>query len=354
MEPLRRAQLLHGERSVCYHTSVEVADSLPLLADVQRAAELLAGKVVRTPAIHHPVLDAIAGCELWLKAENLQHIGAFKARGALNAVSRLSAEQRAHGLITYSSGNHAQAVALAAQRFAVAADIAMPVDAPAVKVEAVKAMGARVHFAGTTSADRWARAKELEKETGGVIIAPFDDPNIIAGQGTATLELMQDVLAATGEPLDALLVPVGGGGLIAGACLVAAEHGTEVFSVEPRNCNALQQSLAAGELVDVQPGPTIADGLKPVRIGRRNFAIAQRHVAGSLLVDDPAIGRALVTLLLRAKLLVEPSGAAALAVALGRGLPQEYRRVGVMLSGGNVSPEVVRGLLDEHQPLSAE
>src|SRR5262245_34071239 len=189
--------------------------------------------IVRTPVVRSPALDAIAGCELWLKAENLQRIGAFKARGALHAASRLTAEQRARGLITYSSGNHAQAVALAARHFGVRATIAMPTDAPKVKLAGVRALGAEIVLAGTTSADRHAAALEIEAKTGGVIVPPFDDPHIIAGQGTATLELLDDVRAHTGGTLDALLVPVGGGGLLAGACLASAPDRVAVYSVEP-------------------------------------------------------------------------------------------------------------------------
>jgi threonine dehydratase len=318
-------------------------------ADVRAAAARLHGLVRRTPVLRCAALDAIAGAELWLKAENLQHIGAFKARGAMHAVGHLSEEERARGIITFSSGNHAQAVALAAREFGARATITMPTDAPPIKLDAVRKLGAEVVFAGTTSDHRREAALEIQSRTRGVIIQPFDHPHIVAGQGTATLELMEQVAEATGgEGLDALVVPVGGGGLIAGACLAAADSPMRIYSAEPHGCDALAQSLERGERVSVVPGPTLADGLKPVRIGELNFAIAREHVHRSYHVDDEEIGTALVRLLIRAKVLVEPSGAAALAVALRAQLPESPRRVGVMLSGGNVSPDLVGGLLKKH------
>lgn len=322
---------------------------------VRAAAARLVGKVWPTPVIRSPALDALAGRQLFLKAENLQRVGAFKARGAMHAVSRLDPDTRARGIVTYSSGNHAQAVALAAREFGVPAWIAMPVDAPLIKVAGVRALGAHVVFAGHTSEDRHKAGLELAAQHGAVIVEPFDHADIITGQGTAILELCDHVLATTGEHLDALIVPVGGGGLIAGAGLVTEAHGIPLYSAEPATCNAMSRSLAAGELVAVPPGPTLADGLKPTRVGVLNFAIARRTVAGSREVDDHELGRALVRLLLDAKILVEPSGAAALAVALrgasdrndqSAGVPGQ--RVGVLLSGGNVSPALVAELLTRH------
>lgn len=337
---------------------IESTDSPPgepalTRADVVAAAERLCGYVRPTPALHVEALDELAGAELWLKAENMQYMGAFKARGAMHATMRLSEAERKKGLITYSSGNHAQAVALAAHRFGVPAIIAMPEDAPQVKVDAVRGLGARIEFAGTTSLHRKKRAFELQAETGGAIIEPFDHPDIIAGQGTATLELLAEVQERTGSALDALIVPVGGGGLIAGACLACEGTDVHIYSAEPVTCNALARSLAAGERVPVEPGPTIADGLKPTLIGERNFAVAKSRVAGSYTVSDEEIARALVTLLVRGRVLVEPSGAAALAVALRGQLPGQppeesndrRQRVGVILSGGNLAPALVSELI---------
>ena len=320
--------------------------SLPTLADVRAAAERIRGLVVKTPVLRSAELDARAGAELWLKAENLQRIGAFKARGAMHAVGRLSASERARGVITFSSGNHAQAVALAAQQYGIPATIVMPTDAPAIKVAGVRRLGGEVIIAGTTSDERRTVALEHAARTGAAVIQPFDHADIIAGAGTATLELHDQVAQATvGEGLDALLVPVGGGGLVAGACVASEGHATKIYSVEPRTCDAMARSLEAGERVSVQPGPTIADGLKPVAIGELNFAIARARLAGALRVDDDAIAHALVRLLVYAKVLVEPSGAAALAAALSGGLPGSPRRVGVILSGGNDEPSLVADLV---------
>lgn len=317
-------------------------------ADVRAARERIAGRVWRTPVLRSAALDELAGAQLWLKAENLQRIGAFKARGAMHAVGRLEPDERARGVITFSSGNHAQAVALAAREYGIGAIIAMPTDAPKIKVKIVKELGAEVVFAGTTSDDRKAAALEIAERTGGTIIQPFDHPHTVAGAGTATLELFEQVAEAGSEPLDALVVCVGGGGLIAGACLVAAESGIPVYSAEPRGCDALRQSLEAGHRVPVQPGPTIADGLKPVQVGELNFAIAKEHVRGSYLVEDDELGLNVVRVLLRTKTLIEPSGAAALSVALRETLPGSPQRIGVMLSGGNVDPALVAELLTRH------
>ena len=320
--------------------------SIPTPRDVRSAAERLAGKVVRTPVLRVPAIDALTKAEVYIKAENLQRIGAFKARGALHAVGRLDAAVRARGIITYSSGNHAQAVALAAKEYGITADIAMPVDAPTIKVEGVRALGANIVFAGRTSTEGRNAALAIRERTGGTIIEPFDDADIIAGQGTATLELLEEVGRQTnGESLDALFVPVGGGGLIAGACLAAAGTSTQVYSVEPEGCDAMARSLEAGKRVEVQPGPTLADGLKPVMVGERNFVVAQKYLAGSYRVNDDEIRHALRLLLFAGKVLAEPSGAAALAGALKHGLSEKTKRIGVIVSGGNVDRGVLVGVL---------
>lgn len=310
-------------------------------SDVVEAARRIEGKVVRTPVLRCAALDEIAGADLFFKCENLQHIGAFKARGAMHTVGRLSDEERARGIITYSSGNHAQAVALAAKQFGISAEIAMPVDAPKVKVQVVESLGATITFAGTTSTHRHEAALAIAERTGGVIVEPFDHPHIIAGQGTATLELLEQA----GDDLDALIVPVGGGGLLAGACLAASESATKIYTAEPLGCDAFAQSMAAGKRVPVEPGPTIADGLKPTMIGALNFDVASPRVAGCYTVDDDELARAVALLAIRAKVVVEPSGAASVAVALRGQLPGAPRRVGVLISGGNIAPELLSKLV---------
>jgi threonine dehydratase len=308
---------------------------------VLEAARALEGKIVKTPLLSVPELDELASSggprrEVLLKVESLQYVGAFKARGALFAASRLSPDALAAGLCTYSSGNHGQAVALAAKRHATTAVIVMPLDAPAPKVDAVRRLGAEIVFEGTTTTERKRRAEAISRERGLTIVPPFDDDHVIAGQGTATLELCRD----------AVVVPVGGGGLLAGACLAvrtvrptATRPAPIVVAAEPDTANAMQQSLAAGERVTVAPSTSIADGLRPVQVGERNFAIAREHVRHAVTVDDRAM----------AKLVVEPSGACALAAVFAKSFPPEVRRIGVIVSGGNVSTELFGRLLREYE-----
>lgn len=314
-------------------------------SDIVAAAGRLQGLVVRTPALRVPALDELVGAELWIKPECLQRIGAFKARGAMHAVSRLDPDVRKRGVITYSSGNHAQAVALAAKHFGVPASIAMPENAPAVKVEVVRSLGAFIVFAGTTSLERREAALALQANCGGTIIEPFDDDDVICGQGTATLELSQDCLEATGQHLDAMVIPVGGGGLLAGACLALEGTPTKIYAVEPIGCDAMGQSLVAGQRIAVDPQATIADGLKPTMVGERNLQIAKPRVAASFTVDDDALMHALRALLFSGKVLVEPSGAAALAHLVNHQLPGAPERIGIILSGGNVAPDLLAKIL---------
>ena len=323
-------------------------------ADVRAAAERIAGLVHQTPTMRAPRLDDLASApiQMFLKAENLQKIAAFKARGAMHAIGRLDPDARSRGVITFSSGNHAQAVALAAKHFGVPAIITMPIDAPKVKVDVVRELGAEVVPAGYTSEDRRTLAYELASKRGLAIIQPFDHPDIVCGQGTATAELL-DYVRARGLELDAIFVPVGGGGVIAGACLAARGLSTEIYAVEPKGCDAMACSLEAGERVSVEPAQTIADGLKPVRVGALNFEIARRDVKRWFRVDDDELGRALASTLVRAKLLVEPSGVAGVAAALREakqlreqlGIVDRPLRVGVLLTGGNVEPSLVAEIL---------
>lgn len=317
---------------------------------VLEAARVLEGKIVKTPLVSVPELNQLGGREILLKAENLQHIGAFKARGALFAASRLSTAALSAGLCTYSSGNHGQAVALAAQRHGTTAVIVMPVDAPSPKVDAVRRLGAEIVFEGTTTTERKLRAEALAAARGLTILPPFDDDHVIAGQGTATLELLREA-EAQGRPVDAVVVPVGGGGLLAGACLAArtARPSPLVIAAEPRTANAMQQSLAAGERVVVAPSSSIADGLRPLQVGERNFTIARESVRHAIAVDDAAIGLALARLAALAKLFVEPSGACALAAVFAEDFPAEVQRVGVIVSGGNVALELFSRLLHENE-----
>lgn len=320
---------------------------LPTHKDVVNAQVRLRDAIATTPVLRNARLDEMAGASLWIKAENLQHNGAFKARGAYNTVAQMRPEELARGLITYSSGNHGQAVAWCASLFDLKAKIFMPTNAPKIKIDAVKRFGAEVVLVGTTSIERQKAAQEESTATGGVIIEPFDHPHTIAGQGTAALELRQEVYAQRkGKGLDQLFVPVGGGGLIAGACLAFEGTDTQIIGVEAKGCDSLNQSLATGSIVPVTPGPSIADGLKPTRVGELNFAICRERVAASAILTDEDLGKTLVRLLLWGKTVVEPSGAAALAAALTSSRPGA--QVGVILSGGNVAPGILRDLLGKY------
>ncbi|MFG2051210.1 threonine/serine dehydratase [Micromonospora sp. NPDC048935] len=313
-------------------------------AEVQEAARWLAGRVVRTPVLRSPVVDELAGARVLFKAENLQDGGSYKMRGALRAVGRLVAAGHT-GVIAQSTGNHAVAVALAARRHGIAATVVLPVDAAPTKVDRAHAAGARVVFAGTDVQERVAVANGLSDESGHPVVDAYDHPDVIAGQGTASLELIEEAERA-GTPLDALVVPVGGGGGVAGGCLAAAGTTIEVYGVEPVGCDSLARSLAAGVRVPVAPVPTIADGLRPSCVGELPFAIVRDALRGVVRVDDDEISAAFRLILTELKVLAEPSGAAGLAGALRLARDAcRQRTVGVVLTGGNVEAALVARLL---------
>jgi threonine dehydratase len=308
---------------------------------VEAAQAALSGLVCKTPIIRSPELDRLAGANLFLKAENLQRIGAFKARGAMLAISRLEPAVLERGIVTYSSGNHGQAVALAAASFGTRATVVMPENAPQVKIAAVRTLGAEVIFAGTTSTERQEVAESLGRQRKAVVLPSFDHPDVILGQGTATLEMLSQMTDA----LDALVVPVGGGGLAAGASLALEGTQVELHTVEPIGCDTLRRSLLAGRPESVEPAPTIADGLKSVKVGAHNFPILQKRVCEAHTVSDEEMGRAVVAALFSAKMLLEPSGAAPLALALRGTLRNRYKNVGLLCSGGNIEPSVLARLI---------
>jgi threonine dehydratase len=310
-------------------------------ADVQSARDRLEGVANRTPVVTSRTLDALSGRRAFLKCESFQRGGAFKFRGAYNKISRLSPDERRRGVVAFSSGNHAQGVALAARLLGVPATIAMPADVPSVKLAATRAYGAEVVLYDRQTEEREGVAERLARERGLVLVPPYDDPAIMAGQGTAALELLETV-----PDLDTLLVPVSGGGLIAG-CATATHAllpGIRVFGVEPEDGNDTWLSLAGGRRVAVPPPATIADGLRVHSPGQLTFPIVQRHVEGILLVSDAQVLEAVRFLLLRMKLVVEPSGAVPVAALLAGGLPEECRRVGLVVSGGNLDPALLAAL----------
>ncbi|MFO7587567.1 MAG: threonine/serine dehydratase [Gemmatimonadota bacterium] len=336
---------------------------------IRRAAEQIRPAARRTPLLDAPPAspgDGSAGigthatgeqARLWLKCECLQHAGAFKLRGAYAFVSGLAPEERAAGVITYSSGNHAQAVAWSARAHGVPATVVMPVDAPRVKLEGTLRLGARVERVGTTTLERKARAEEIATVEGSVMVPPFDHPEIIAGQGTTGLEIHEQL----GEererrrgaeppigPLGLVLVPIGGGGLISGvaAAVRALAPSARVVGVEPAGAPKMRRSLDAGHPVTLDRIDTVADGLKPVRPGELTFAHVRALVDDVVLVEDDAI-RAAVVWCHRRGLVVEPSGAATVAALLsGRVAPAAAAETCAVLSGGNVDPALLRAWLE--------
>ena len=305
---------------------------------VEAAAGRLQGVVVRTPVLHSPALDACTGRTVYLKPENLQHTGSFKFRGAYNRLSQLDTAERAAGVVAFSSGNHAQGVALAAKLLGIPARIVMPADAPGIKTANTRALGAEVVPYDRAKEDREAIARALVAKDGGVLVPSYDDEHIVAGQGTTGLEFLADV-----PDLDALLVCCSGGGLVAG-CALAAEGlqaPVDIYTVEPAAFNDHQQSLAAGRRIRVEATEaSLCDALLAPIPGALTFPINQRLLAGGLSVTDAEVCAALRFAFQSLKLVLEPGGAVALAAALSQELPARYRRIGVVLSGGNVDPSL--------------
>ena len=301
--------------------------------DVRSAAARIAGVAHRTPVVRSRALDRLVGTQVFLKCENLQRAGAFKFRGAYNSASRLSAAQLARGLATYSSGNHAQALALVARELGTTAVIVMPEDAPRSKLDAVRGYGAEVVTYDRYREDRVAIGEQIARERGLTLIPPYEHPHVIAGQGTAALELMEDV-----TDLDALVVPVGGGGLVAGSATIATalRPGIRVIGIEPEAGDDTKRSLSAGHRVAIPVPHTIADGQAAETPGELTFAINQRLLDSVELVSDAEIRDAMRFAFERLKLVVEPSGATGLAALLAGRLDHKVARTGVIISGGNI------------------
>lgn len=306
---------------------------LPRYQDVQEAAERLRGVVHRTPVLTSQTLNGRLEAEVFFKCENLQRVGAFKFRGAYNAIAKLGNEERAAGVITFSSGNHGQAIARAARQLDVQATIVMPLDAPKAKRNAAASYGARIISYDRQTEDREQVAKDLVEKEGLTLIPPFDHADVIAGQGTAAMELLEDV-----GGLDALFVPLGGGGLLAGSLLAAHAVAPEclVYGVEPLAGNDGQQSFNKGELVRIDPPRSIADGALTQALGELTFPIIKRYAHDILAVPDEKLIMAMQFFAERMKLVVEPTGCLGAAAVLRETVPVRGMRVGVILSGGNV------------------
>jgi threonine dehydratase len=323
--------------------SLSVAPQLVTLDALRAAADVLRGVAVRTPLLPADALGGELVGRVWLKPEMLQRGGAFKFRGAYTYLAGMTPEDRARGVIAPSSGNHAQAVALAASLFGVPATVVMPTTvSPAKRAGAIR-LGARVELAGTTTHDRMQRAREIAAESGGVLVPPYDDPTIIAGQGTAGLEIVEDLPAVR-----TVLVPVGGGGLSAGVATAVKllSPGTRVIGVEPTCAPKLSRARAAGQPVSIGASAGLADGLLAVQIGSAPFAHHQAYVDDVVTIDDDALRGAMRALLDRMKLVVEPSGAITVAALMTGAVRPEGETVAV-LSGGNIEWAGLRELLGD-------
>jgi threo-3-hydroxy-L-aspartate ammonia-lyase len=306
----------------------------PTIEDVRSAAQRLRGVAHRTPVATSQTIDRIAGAEVFLKCENLQRAGAFKFRGAYNAVSRLTPEQLGRGVATYSSGNHAQAVALACRLLGTTALVVMPEDTPASKRAATEGYGAEVVTYDRYTQDRVALGRRIATERGLTIVPPYEDAHVIAGQGTVALELLEEC-----EPLDSIVIPVGGGGLLAGCSIAARAVSPTIglIGVEPEDADDTKRSLAAGHQVSIPVSRTIADGQAADIPGELTFSINRGLVDRIVVVSDDEICAAMVLVFERLKMVIEPSGASALAALLSGRCPTAGLRVGVVISGGNIS-----------------
>jgi threonine dehydratase len=315
-----------------------VTDPAISMADVRQAADRLQGVATRTPVMTSRTVDALVGGQVFFKCENLQRGGAFKFRGAYNRLVALSAAERAQGVVAFSSGNHAQGVALAARELGIHATVVMPSDAPPLKLAATRGYGAEVILYDRLTEDREAIARRLADERGLTLVPPYDHPLIMAGQGTAALELLEEV-----GSLDWLLAPVGGGGLLSG-CTVAATSlapDIKVMGVETEASNDWVLSLEAGHPIKIPPPDTIADGIRTQQPGALTFPIVQRLAHGVTTVSEQEVKDAVRFVLLRLKLLVEPTGAVPVALLLSGRLDVRDQRVGVILSGGNADPALL-------------
>ena len=324
-------------------------EQLPVFGDIEAAAARLSEEAVVTPLIESADLNRRLGGRILLKAENLQRTGSFKFRGAYNRLGLIPDGERAAGVVAYSSGNHAQGVAAAAQIYGMPATIVMPEDAPSIKVENTKGFGAKVVFYDRYGEDRKEIAERIARETGATLIRPYDDLGIIAGQGTSALEAHAQA-KALGAHLDAYLVCCGGGGFSAGCALALSELSpeTEVFTVEPEGFDDTARSFETGEIQQNLPdAKSFCDALLAPYPGQMTFQINQRLAAGGLVVTDQEVAEAMRYAFRTLKLVVEPGGAAALAALLSGKLPTKDRTVAATLSGGNVDPDLYRKVLSE-------
>src|SRR5215216_4710260 len=311
---------------------------------INEALNRIASRVHRTPVLTSRQFNEVAGKEVFFKCENFQRAGAFKIRGATNKIQSLTQAEKQQGIVAFSSGNHAQAVALAGREAGVRVLVAMPEDAPAAKVAATRGYGAEVVFYDRHKQDREAFALDLAERERLVMVPPYDDYLILAGQGTCGLELVEEV-----PDLDCVLTPCSGGGLFAGVATAAKALNPKIkcYPVEPDTADDTRQSLIKGERVSIPPPPTIADGLRVQIPGKLTFPILQKVADDVLTVSDEEIIETLRFMLFRMKVLVETSGATAAAAVMFKKLPADVRRVGVILSGGNIDPDLLQSIINQ-------
>ena len=316
---------------------------------INAARDRIASRIHRTPVVTSRLFNEVAGKQVFFKCENLQRAGAFKIRGATNKIQSLTEEEKRRGIVAFSSGNHAQAVALAGKEAGVRVVVAMPDDAPKAKVAATRDYGAEIIFYDRHKEDREKFALDLAESERLVMVPPYDDELIMAGQATCGLELLEDV-----PDLDCLLAPCSGGGLFAGVASAAKEVKPDIklFPVEPDTADDTKQSFDKGERVSIPPPPTIADGLRVQVPGRLTFPIVQKLADDVLTVSDEEILATIKFMLFRMKLLVEPSGVAAAAAVMFQKLPADVKKVGVILSGGNIDASVLATVIAEPQAMA--
>lgn len=309
---------------------------------IHEARERIGSRIHRTPVMTSRQFNEVAGKEVFFKCENFQRAGAFKIRGATNKIQSLTDAEKKQGIVAFSSGNHAQAVALAGREAGVRVLVAMPEDAPAAKVAGTRGYGAEIVFYDRHKQDREAFALDLAERERLVMVPPYDDYFILAGQGTCGLELVEEV-----PGLDCILAPCSGGGLFAGVATAAKAMNSKIrcFPVEPESADDTRQSFLKGERVSIPPPPTIADGLRVQIPGKLTFPIVQQTADDVLTVSDEEIIETLRFMLFRMKLLVETSGVTAAAAVMFRKLPADVKRVGVILSGGNIDPDLLQTLI---------
>jgi len=316
--------------------------------DIEQARKRLAGVAHRTPVLHSTQFDAAAGATVYFKAENLQRGGAFKFRGAYNKIKAETERAKVPAVVAFSSGNHAQAVALVSRLLGVRATVVMPLDAPQAKIDATRGYGAEVVLYDRATQSRDDLAEELCRERGAVLVPPFDDELIMAGQATGAVELLEEV-----PDLDAVVVPVSGGGLLGGWATAARklQPRIAIYGAEPENAADTKESFDAGKRVEIAENPTIADGLRVTSPGKLTFPIVQQNVKDILLVSDAEMVETLTWMLERMKVLVEPSGAAAAAAVRHKKADFAGQRVGVVLSGGNVDLPRLAEYIGSRRPL---